>query len=63
LEEFGDVREKNKASIEELKVLDRTEEVRHLTEEENDRKRQISRELEASLLLEEISWRQKSRIR
>jgi hypothetical protein len=57
LEEFGDVREKNKASIEELKVLDRIEEVRHLTEEEKDRKRQISRELEASLLLEEISWR------
>jgi hypothetical protein len=62
-EEFGDVREKNKASIEELKMLDRTEETRHLTEEEKDRKRQASRELEASLLLEEISWRQKSRIR
>jgi hypothetical protein len=63
LEEFGDVREKNKASCEELKELDRTEEVRQLTEEEKDRKRQISRELEASLLQEEISWRQKSRIR
>jgi hypothetical protein len=62
-EEFGDVREKKKASIEELKMLDRTEETRHLTEEEKDRKRQVSRELEASLLLEEISWRQKSKIR
>jgi hypothetical protein len=61
--EFGDVREKNKASCEELKVLDRTEEVRQLTEEEKDRRRQISKELEASLLQEEISWRQKSRIR
>jgi hypothetical protein len=28
VEEFGDVREKNKASREELKVLDRIEEVR-----------------------------------
>jgi hypothetical protein len=63
LEEFGDIREKNKAWCEELKALDRTEEVRHLTEAEKDRRRQVSRELEASLLQEEISWRQKSRIR
>jgi hypothetical protein len=46
-----------------LKVLDSIEEVRLLTEEEKERKRQIGRELEASLLQEEISWRQKSRIR
>jgi hypothetical protein len=39
LEEFGDVREKNKAWCEELKELDRTEEVRHLTEAEKDRRR------------------------
>jgi hypothetical protein len=63
LEEFGDIREKNKACCEELKELDRTEEVRQLTEEERNRRRQISRELEASLLQEEISWRQKSRVR
>jgi hypothetical protein len=63
VEEFGDVRDKNKASNEELKVLDRIEEGRSLTEEEKERKRQICRELEASLLQEEISWRQKSRIR
>jgi hypothetical protein len=63
LEEFGDVRERNKASCEELKALDRTEEGKQLTEEEKDRRKQISKELEASLLQEEISWRQKSRIR
>jgi exonuclease III len=62
-EEFGDVRDKNKASSEELKALDSIEEERPLTEEEKERKRQISRELEVSLLQEEISWRQKSRIR
>jgi hypothetical protein len=63
LEEFGDVRDKNKASSEELKALDRLEEERSLNEVEKERKRQICRELEASLLQEEISWRQKSRIR
>jgi hypothetical protein len=63
LEEFGDVRERNKASCEELKALDRTEEGRQLSEDEKMRRRQISRELEATLFQEEISWRQKSRIR
>jgi hypothetical protein len=63
LEEFGDVRERNKASHEELKSLDSIEEGRQLTEEEKARRSQISRELEASLLQDEISWRQKSRIR
>jgi hypothetical protein len=63
LEEFGDVRERNKASCEELKALDKTEEGRQLTEEEKLRRSQIARELEATLLQEEMSWRQKSRIR
>jgi hypothetical protein len=62
-EEFGDVRERNRARGEELKELDRIEEGRQLSEEEKARRGQISRELEASLLQEEISWRQKSRIR
>ena len=39
LEEFGDVREKNKASCEVLKALDRTKEVRQLIVEEKDRRR------------------------
>jgi hypothetical protein len=60
--EFGDVRERNKASCEELKALDRMEEGRQLIEEEKARRGQISRELETSLLQEEISWRQKLRI-
>ena len=46
------MRERYRANCKELKALDRTEE-----------RRQISRELEASLLQEEICWRQKSRIR
>jgi hypothetical protein len=63
LEEFGDVRERNKASCEELKALDRAEEGRQLSEEEKARRSQITRELETTLLQEEMSWRQKSRIR
>jgi hypothetical protein len=55
LEEFGDVRERNKARCEELKSLDVFEEGRQLSEEEKVRRSQLSRELEASLLQEEIS--------
>jgi hypothetical protein len=43
--------------------LDIIEEGRQLIEEEKKRMRQITRELEATLLQEEISWRQKSRIK
>jgi hypothetical protein len=39
LEEFGDVRERNKASGEELKSLDRIEQGRQLIEEEKARRR------------------------
>jgi hypothetical protein len=39
--------------------LDCTKEGIHLTKEEKVRRSQITRELEASLLQEEISWRQK----
>jgi hypothetical protein len=63
LEEFGDVRERNKASEEELKSLDNIEEGRQLIEEEKVRRSRITSELEATFLQEEISWRQKSRIR
>jgi hypothetical protein len=63
LEEFRDVRERNKTSEEELKSLDRIEEGRQLTEEEKARRSRITRELEATLLQEEISLRQKLRIR
>jgi hypothetical protein len=63
LEEFGDVRARNKVSYEELKMLDKTEEGRQLTEKEKARRRRISRKVEASILQEEICCRQKSRVR
>jgi hypothetical protein len=63
LEVFGNVGARNKAWAEELEILDRFEEERGLSEEEKERWRVLSSELEASLLQEEICWRQKSRIR
>jgi hypothetical protein len=46
-----------------LKALEITAEGGGLTEEERERKRQLCRDLERALLQEEISWRQKSRIK
>jgi hypothetical protein len=63
MEEFGHVRERHKASSEVLKLLDRIEEGRQLTGEEKTGRRQLSRDLEATLLQEEINWKQKSRIK
>jgi hypothetical protein len=57
------VEARNKAWVEELKVLDRLEEDRGLSEEEKERRRALATDLEVSLLQEEISWRQKSRVR
>jgi hypothetical protein len=62
-EVFGNVGARNKAWAKELELLDRTEETRRLSEEEKERRRLLASELEASLLQEEISWRQKSRVR
>jgi hypothetical protein len=62
-EVFGNVGVRNKAWAEELDFLDRIEEVRRLSEEEKERMRVLVSDLEASLLQEEISWRQKSRVR
>jgi hypothetical protein len=62
-EVFGNVGVRNKAWAEELESLDRIEEVRRLSEEEKERRRLLASDLEASLLQEEISWRQKSRVR
>jgi hypothetical protein len=55
LEVFGNVGARNKAWAEELELLDRSEEVRGLSEEEE--RRLLALDLEASLLQEEISWR------
>jgi hypothetical protein len=62
-EVFGNVGARNKAWAEELKLLDSYEEDRGLSEEEKERRRGLISDLEASLLQEEICWRQKSRIR
>jgi hypothetical protein len=63
IEVFGNVGARNKAWAEELKMLDSYEEDRGLSEEEKERRRGLISDLEASLLQEEICWRQKSRIR
>jgi hypothetical protein len=55
LEEFGNVGARNKEWTEELELLDRNEEGRGLSEEEKERRRVLARDLEASLLQEEIS--------
>ena len=63
LEVFGNVEIRNKAWAEELESLDRSDEERGLSEEEKERQRALASKLEASLLQEEICWRQKSRVR
>ena len=49
--------------MDELKALEIIAEEGGLSEEERERKRQLCRDLERALLQEEISWRQKSRIK
>jgi hypothetical protein len=61
-EVFGNVGIRNKAWAEELELLDSYEEGRGLSEEK-ERRSELVTGLEASLLQEEICWRQKSRIR
>ena len=55
IEEFGNVEARNKAWAEELKLLDRFGEEIGLSEEEIERIRVLTLDLEASLLQEEIS--------
>jgi hypothetical protein len=55
LEVFGNVGARNKAWVEELELLDGSEEARGLSEEEKERRRRLASDLEASLLQEEIS--------
>jgi hypothetical protein len=61
LEVFGNVGARNMAWAEELEMLDRSEEGRGLSEEEKERRRVLASDMEASLLQDEISRRQKSR--
>ena len=62
MQALGNVGHLNKARSEELEALDSLEGVRRLAPKEMERKSLITSELEHSLLQEEISWRQKSRI-
>jgi hypothetical protein len=61
-EVFGIVGARIKAWAEELELLDRSEEVCRFSEEEKERRSLLASDLEASLLQEKISWRQKSRV-
>ena len=63
LEVFRNVGVLVKEKVEELKALERVAEGGGLNEVEKERKRLLCRDLERSLLQEEISWRQKSRIK
>jgi hypothetical protein len=61
-QEFGNVEYQKKNAMEELCSLDSLEEQHGLTPEEKVRKCGVIRDLENSILQEEISWRQKSRV-
>jgi hypothetical protein len=56
-QEFGNVELRKKMHLEELCALDSLEEQRGLTPEEKERKCGVIRDLENSILQEEISWR------
>jgi len=58
---FGDVGKKKKELLEGIKELECFEEARGLVEEERVQKSDMIRELEKTLLCEEVNWRQKSR--
>lgn len=58
---FGNVEGQMKQLLEELKGLENIMKVREISEVERARKTQVSIELEWVSLMEEISWRQKSR--
>jgi len=60
-EVFGDVGRKKKELLEGINELEGFEESRGLVEEEPVRKSDMIREMEKTLLFEEINWRQKSR--
>jgi hypothetical protein len=60
-EVFGDIGKKKKELLEGIRELELIEECRCLEEDEKVRKVDMSRELEKTVLFEEMSWRQKSR--
>ncbi|XP_059454993.1 uncharacterized protein LOC132185205 [Corylus avellana] len=60
-EGFGDIGRKKKELLEGIQELDALAELRGLVQEEKLKKADMSKELENTLLCEEIHWRQKSR--
>jgi len=60
-EVFGGIGKKKKELLESIRELDLVEECRCLEEDKKVRKVDMLRELEETLLLEEMNWRQKSR--
>ena len=61
-EVFGNIECNKSKLLDDLRELDAIEEVRALESVELAKKGEVSRELEACLLMEEVSWRQKSKI-
>lgn len=61
-EVFGNVGKLKKEMVEGFCELDMIAEERSLTEDERLKNEDISRELERSIILEEVSWRQKSMV-
>ncbi len=61
-EDFGDINHKKDELMGSIQELDRVEDFRPLSAEERSLKTQAKSEVEKLLLLEEISWRQKSRV-
>ena len=61
-EVFGVIERNKRILLEDLQVFDVQEESRVLDEEELMRKTEVVRELEKCILMDEISWRQKSRV-
>jgi hypothetical protein len=59
---FGNVESLKLARLEELRVLDSLEVERGLDSEDLLRRNSIASDLERTILLEEISWRQKSKV-
>jgi hypothetical protein len=61
IEVFGDIGKKKKELLESIRELDAIEECHSLEEDERVRKIDMSREMEKTLLFDELNWRQKSR--
>jgi hypothetical protein len=62
VEVFGNVESRKNILWKKLQELDVLAEVRSLTLEERDQKALTQAEIEKTLLMEEICWRQKSRV-